>query len=78
MKDILSVPGPHMTLPQFEVTKGWLVMICFYSWGNTELQSIPEQSIRYTELSLHLQLPDIHHGPLLLPASPGEHLKIAQ
>lgn len=51
MKDILPVPGPCMTLLQSEVTKGWLVMIGCYSWGNTKLQSIPQQSIRYTELS---------------------------
>lgn len=51
MKDILPIPGPSMTLLQSEVTKGWLVMIGCYSWGNTELQSIPQQSIRYTELS---------------------------
>lgn len=51
MKDILPIPGPSMTLLQSEVTKGWLVMIGCYSWGNTELQSIPQQSICYTELS---------------------------
>lgn len=79
MKDTLSIPGPCMMLLQFEVTKGRLVMISCYSWSDKELQSIPQQSICYTKLSsLHLQLPDIHQGPLLLPASPGERLKIAQ
>lgn len=69
-----SIPGPHQTLLQFGVTKGWLVMIGRYSRGDTELQSIPQQSIRYTELSFPLSAAACRpSGPLLLPASPGEH-----
>jgi len=41
-------------------------------------QFLRNQFVTLNSLSLHLQLPDVHQGPILLPASPGEHLKRAQ